>query len=121
MNNSNSPWTFVNHKGVGIAFLVPYALGIPLNPTERLVLARLYGALVRNTDIIDIRVTQVHLATHLDLSLSSVVRAYRKLVRLGLIEPLDGGNNRRSYLLRVPLEELEEKIQRNLGHEDIWH
>src|SRR5436190_23977878 len=89
-NNSNSPWAWTDYDGMRMALMVPWAIGINLNVSERLVLVRLYACLVRGTDTIDKRVTQVRLAKHLDLSLSSVKRAYKLFIKLGLIEVLDG-------------------------------
>lgn len=119
-NNSNSPWGYTHYKGMRWAMMITWRAPQAFSVAERLLLVTLYSALVKDTDIIDKRVTQQGLADRCGVSRSSVTRAFRKWKDWGLIEFLEGSLTEKP-VIRIPVEELDEGVHDMLDHTDWPH
>jgi hypothetical protein len=115
-NNANSPWAYTNFQGMRLAQMMTWYRPMWFTVPERYILVTLYGALVKDSDVIDKRVTQEALAARCGVSLITVKRAYKKFLLYGLIEPMD--EEAWHYTLRVPVRELDEKVHIILEHID---
>ena len=89
MNNSNSPWSYTNFQGMRYAMMLTWARPEWFTLPERVILMTLYSALVKDSDVIDQRVTQQRLADRCGVSLRTIKAAYKTFLDHGLIEPMD--------------------------------